>query len=1280
MRKHLVVSRSVGVCLLALLFVLPYSRAQEFRATLSGQVTDPSGAVVVNAAVKAVSNDSGTTYTAQTTKDGTYYIPYVLPGAYKMTVTAKGFKTAVQDDVRLFAAQGFGQNFKLEVGGVAEQVEVTSAPPELETTTGSGGQLIEERELQAVPLNGNQAYMLIGTTPGSQFMTTQFGPGGNSGTRGWDVTNNYTIGGGAQSGAGGSFNQFTLNGINITQQTSYANQQSGAWNVSPNIDTISEVNVMTTSYDARFSRTAGGTVNVVTKAGENHIHGDVYETYNGGLMNANTFQGNLFGTPRQGQVENQYDATIGGPIFKNRLFYFGGFEGYNESIAGYVLENVPPAYLRPGYNGNAGVDFGLAATLDPTEFGPTTTNPAGLPVYQPGTAACADGGPAAACSNHSNDLYQTLYPNDTIPAPFNATALAILNYIPLPNLPNASNFARGNNYYGPSPDLYHYYQPTVRVDYNLSDKTKLYSYFEWQTGTEFRSGNGLPGLAASGNINQIRENWAAAQDVTHTFSPTLLLDAKVSFARYWNQAPDGNLALAQPPSALGLSMPLPPTTTFQDVPEFTVGDSFTGGIIGGGQIFGNQKNQDVTTNTSLDADLTKTKGAHNFHFGGNLSEFQYGNPGFIGHANGDFQFGSQFTQYNPTNNTCYSPNPMAGNQCNSNQANGSSLADLLLGYPGGGGVDWNDTIFEGEPVFAIYAQDDWRVSHRLTLNLGIRWDVQRGLRERHNALNRGMCLTCVNPVTTDTNYQSNVASSSNIAAWQAAGIDPTTLQQVLGGIIFPGVNGQSRDGYNTEWTDIGPRIGFAYALDPTTVVRGGWGIVYQGGLEGGSSSGFTETTPYLSSQDGGITPTNTFNSGTPFSNTALVKPVGNSLGELTNLGGGAQAFDFPGRKLPREQVFSFGFQHEFPGKIVLDARYAANYTTKLRTFLWLNSDKSLSQFQAAIANPSIWTQQVPNPYYNVSAAEQGGSGCGSAPTIWALDLIEPLGQYCSQFGPSLVGEYNAPLGRNWYNGLEVKLNRHIYGSNRGLFFQVAYTWSKTISGDGYPFGWPFQGSAGLGPDGISTNQQHIIQNSDRTHVMAFTPVWDLPIGKGSMFFPNPSAPVGLFINGWTLSSVTTYQSGQPVGLNNGWTDTAPLGNLRPAHGTSQGMWMYTPYIQNPNGSGLIPKDWHQVQNVLGYTWGLQTTPTQSDVVRTPTIANFDIALQKTTPIGEKVNFILRLNAFNALNSPLFGGPDSNPGDGPPQYVAGVGWQGFGTVGPYQQNFPRILKVSGKITF
>ena len=1260
-------------------------QAQEFRSTLSGRVTDPSGAVVVNATVKAVEVNSKTTYTAQTTKDGTYYIPYVLPGTYTVSVAAKGFKTAVQDNVRLFTAQAFCQNFKLQVGTTSESVTVTTAPPELETTTGSGNNLILERELEEVPLNGRQAYMLIGTTPGSQFLTTAFGASGNSGTRGWDVTNNYSIGGGAVAGdASGSFNQFTLNGINITQQTGFQNQSAGAWNVSPNLDTISDVNVKTTSYDAQYSRTAGGSVILSTKSGGNKFHGDLFEEYSGTIFDANTYNQNMFGLPRQGYVENQYDGTFGGPIKKNKLFFFFGFEGYNESIMHGVSMNVPPAYLRPNYSGNpsgvTGIDFSLVQAMDPTHFGPSSGEPAGIPIYQPGTAACpaTEGSSATTCSNN-NDLYQTPFPNNTIPlGQLSSTALAIMKYIPLPNIPSAANFATGDNYYLPTPDLYHYYQPSIRVDYNISDSTKTYSYFEWQTGQENRITNGLTGLAANGNIGQTRENWAAGQDVTHTFSPTLLLDAKLSFARFVDIAPDGNLGLAANPSTLGLNMPLPGNTNVENVPEISVGDSYTGGLLGqstsgNNTIFGNGVGSDATTNYELDVDLTKIKGSHSIHLGGDIAEFQYGDWSLFGHPNGDFQFNAAFTQYNPQNSGCWGSVPgSTGNVCNSNEGNGSSLASFYLGNPSGGGVDWFGTNAEGQPVFGIYFQDDWRVNSHLTLNLGIRYDVQRGLRDRNNRLDAGMCMTCVNPITNDVNYQANIASASNIAGWQAAGITAPT--QVLGGQIFPGVNGQSRDAYYTDWSNVGPRLGFAYEVDPKTVIRGGWGLVFQGGLEGGSNGGFAETTPYIASPNGGITPNQAFSSGSPYAGVSLQVPPGSSQGLLSNVGNNFLAFDFPQRKIPFEEVFSFGFQRELPGKVVVDARYAANYSYRNRTFVWLSAaNTTLAEWQAAIKNPNVFTQQVPNPYYNVSAAEEGGSGCGAYPTVWALDLLAPLGQYCSGGSAALVGQYNKPIGKNWYNGLEVKVDRHVYGSTRGLFFQAAYTWSKTINGENYGFGWPFQGSAAPVPGGISTGLAHVIAGTDRDQILSITPVWDLPIGKGSMFFPTPPTFVGLFINGWTLSGVISVQSGQPVGLNNGWVDSCPLSQLHPTHGTSMGGWLR-------NDANTISSCWSQIPNVDGFTWGLQTTPTQDTAVRQPSVPEVDLSLMKSTPIREGMDFILRLDAFNSFNSPQFGGPDSNPGDGPPVFTPGAGWSGFGTIGPTQYNFPRILKVSGKITF
>jgi hypothetical protein len=1246
-----------GAFILALLFAVCRADAQEFRAVLTGQVTDPSGALIKDAAITAVNAESGTTYTARTTDKGVYYIPYVLPGNYKVTATAGGFKTLVQDRVVLLASQTFNQNFKLEVGSVAQQVVISATPPQLETSTGSGGTVIDQRELSNVPLNGGQSYMLIGTTPGSQFTTTSFGPGvGNSGTRGWDVTNSYTIGGGIVGN-----NQFTLNGVNITSQTGYGNHSPGEWTVSPNIDSIQEVNVMTSTYDARYGRTSGGTVNVVSKSGGDQYHGDVKYAYEGALMNANNFTNNLTGTPRQGEVQNQFWITAGGPIIKSKLFFFFGFEGYRQSIAGTLLTNVPPAFLRPGYNGNSGVNFGLVQQMDPQEF------PTGLPIYQPGTAYCLDGGPVTACN--SNHVAQQPFANNTIPASqITSTAVSVLKYIPLPNIPGTQNLVKGNNYLGQTPDLYDYNQPQIRVDYNLSDKTKLYSYFLYWHGTEFRSNNGLSGVAANGNINWVHQNWVATQDVTHVFSPSLLGDFKIAFDRFLESSPDGDLTLQTDPSTIGLGMPLPGTTTSKYLPEFTVGDGWGTGLVGDRAVFGNESNLDVTNNFTLDADLTKTAGAHTFEIGGEVDEFQYGNPGSIGHANGDFGFGSGYTQYNPHNQNCYPAAAASGNSntCQSNAPNGSAVASLLLGVPsttasnvGPGGIDWNKTIFEGQPVWAIYFQDNWRVNHRLTLNLGIRYDVQRGLRERYNNLNRGLCLTCVNPITNNATYQSNVANGTNDAAWTAAGIDPSSLQEVLGGIQFAGTNGQSRDAYDTDWSNVGPRFGFAFAVNPKTVIRGGWGLMYSYGLEGGSSVGESETTNYTASIDGGNTPTNYFQTGSPFAS-GLIAPTGNSLGLETDLGNGGVSVDFPNRKIPMENIVSLGFQRELPGGMVLDARYAGNFTSRLRVDgtspMWINGTATIQETQAAIANPQIWAQQVPNPYYGV-AGMSGPGQCGTGTTVEAIALLLPLSQYCSPGGYGLVGVYNTPLGRNWYDGLEVKVNRRVYGaSGRGLSMQMAYTYSKTINGDGYQNGWPYQ----------DPFQIHWIANTDRTHILSITSVWDLPVGKGGLLFSSPSRPVGFFINNWQLSGVFNAQSGTPVGVNTGYYYTCPGVSYRPKGGTSvgQGRWF--------SGDASC---WQGISQ-----WGLSNLEGETAQVRNPTMPDLDLSLQKSTPIKENINFLLRLDAFNSLNSVLFGGPNTNPSAGPASYSPTSGWSGFGTVGAQQQNFPRILQVSGKITF
>ncbi len=1174
--------------------------AQEFRATLTGQVTDPSGAVIANAHIEAVNPSTHQNYTSSTTDKGVYFLPYVLPGTYTVTVTVPGFKNQVQDNVVLEAGKSQGLNFTLELGTQTETVEVSTAPFLIETANGSGGTILTERELENVPLSGRQVYTLLGTTPGSQFLQTQFGAQGYSGTRGWDVSNNYTLGGGVQG-----YQQFTLNGTNITIQN---NGNQGTWQIAPNIDALQEVNVMTTTYDARFGRTGGGTVNMVTKSGANAFHGDAYDYLENGALDANNFENNLNGIPRQNLHQNQFGGTFGGPVKKNKIFFFGSYEEYLEGIPFTTITSVPPAYLRP--SAGSGVDF--------TQTGYT--------IYDPNTTTCTvPGGVIGNCPG--NAYARTEFPNDTIPASrINAVGLAVLNLYPLPN---TGSGGLQNNYTANVPDKYKYWQPMARVDYDTSDKTRLYSMFAFQHGTEFRDVSGFAPPAENGNINTLRQDLVASQDMTHIFSPTLLTDLKLSFSRFLDSFPDGDLSATTTPASIGLNMPIVPTTTKQLLPEFNNGGFYP-------QVVGNSVGNDVYNTITFDNDWTKTLANHTIHFGGEIAELQYLNPGSVGHPNGQFSFGSQYTQYNPLQR-----NTLSGVN------DGFIVADMLLGYPDSGSVDYNDTLAEGYPTWALYAQDDWKVTKRLTLNIGFRFDVQLGLRERYNRLNRGICFTCVNPISSNPVYQANLAADA--AAFTAAGINPASLTTVYGGLEFPGVNGNSSDAYNTDWTNLQPRFGFAYSVNPKTVIRGGYGIFYAVGLEGGTNDGFSITTPYTSSTNGNVTPTNYFASGTPFPS-GVETPPGNSLGLLTALGNGA-SLDFPGRRIPRSQEFSFGFQRELPGQMLLDARYAGNYTNRLRTFIWDNGTLTLSQLQQGVANPSLFNEQVPNPYYGVPGIP-ASSTCGSNATISRLTLLLPLSQYCG-----LIGQYNDPLGRQNYNALEVKLNKRY---SKGLSAQISYTYSKTMQATGYQNGWPYQ----------DASLKYQIAGSDRTHVFSATSEWALPIGKGSNFIAsNASGVLGAIINGWSVNFILSAETGFPVSLNTGYYYNCNH-SYTPDGGPTLNNYIYNNY-SNGNPLGC----WTTIPQ-----YGLMNLPNQIATLRQPSIVNLDLGVHKDFQLHESIRLQFRAEALNLTNTVLFPGPDNNPGDGPPTVQSNGTYTGFGTVNLYQQNFPRVIQLALKLFF
>jgi hypothetical protein len=461
------------------------------------------------------------------------------------------------------------------------------------------------------------------------------------------------------------------------------------------------------------------------------------------------------------------------------------------------------------------------------------------------------------------------------------------------------------------------------------------------------------------------------------------------------------------------------------------------------------------------------------------------------------------------------------------------------------------------------------------------------------------------------------------------------------------------------------------------VVRGGWGYFYGGGLEGGSPIGYQQQTNYLASTDGGADAnlggaapgaltSGPYGLGTPFPATTqyplgLQPPVGSQALPFAGVGSGGLQVDSPLRKIPRTQTVTFGFERELPSQMALDVHFAGNYASRFRATEWYNGTVSYGQLQYAVSpGSSVYSQLLPNPYYGVASMSFPG-GCGQSPTIPVLALVLQWSQYCGFNSAPPVGIYNDPIGKNWYNALEVKLNKH---TSHGLTINLAYTYSKTMDGSGYQNGYPYQ----------DANEIHYISQFDRTHVLAVTGVYELPVGRGRTFLSGAPAYVDYVIGGWMLGWNFGAQSGTPLGLNQGFDYLCPLAA---PHGTSVGEWL-NPNLTNSGCFSSAPSI-----GGTGYTY--VTTPGYTTAVRTYTVPNLDLSLQKSFKITQRFSFSLRGEAFNSLNSVLLGGPDTNPTHGAASLVYNgttkrYYWSGFGAVGPNQDNTPRNLRVSGRFTF
>ncbi|WP_263354258.1 TonB-dependent receptor [Acidicapsa acidisoli] len=1174
---------------LIVLLTIPAARAQEYRGTILGQVKDPRGAIISQAIITAVGPQQ--TYTARSLADGDYILPFVQPGTYVVSAEAPGFGKEVQRDVVIDVSSKINLNFALQVGSVAETVTVQADEVGMNTADASGGTVMDPEKVQNLPLNGRQAYMLLSLTPGVKFTTTTFGATSNSGTRGWDETNAYSI-----SGQPGTFNQFLLNGAPITEQGGSA---AGTWNIAPSIDAIQEFKVMTTTFDAQYGRAGAGIMNTILKSGSPKFHGTLYDFWENSIMEANSYELDQQGTPKEYHNQHQFGGTIGGPFLKKNGYFFFSYEGWREVLPDGIITTVPTADMYPDALGNVN----LTGYLDAVHK---------TGIYDPETTTCA----APTTSGGCNTYTRSLFANDTIPASrVSAIGVKMMDLFPAPN---RSGYV--NNYVFNTSTPYAYNMPIARVDYDLSDATRIYGIFAWWAGLTTRNSNGLPGAAAEGGTDSYRSSLTQVVDLTHTFSPRRIGDIRASFNRMWAHDPSGNVAAGistLTAADLGLTMPQIPTTSRQWAPVVDLGDGYP-------NMIGNEGDPTMYETYDLSPSILQVLRKHNLHYGTEFMLFHDVNAG-LGQPNGAFSFTTGFTQQNPFQA----------------KSDGSVLADLLLGYPGSGSVQYQTAPYESYNYYAAYIQDDWKVKSNLTFNVGLRWETETSPRERHDHLLAGMCFTCTNPITSQITFP-----TGNQLPNGAAMANP-----ILGGVQF---ESGSLSAYQNTFGRVLPKFGFSYGINKNMVVHGGVAWSTAVGTELGNENPWSQTTEYNSSPDGGLHPASSFNNGVPFPNGYAALP-GSSQG-LATLVGQSLSLDLRNRKLPLVEQYTLGVQVALPAHIVGEATYLGVHASDIPTSKQMNA-LTPAQWQQGHATPSYLDQLVPNPFYG---ALPNTLALGANPTIAAKYLMVPYPQYDG----SLTVTDNSQ-GYDNYNGLLLKAEKRFAGTgvlSNGLSFLSSFTWSKAMAATGFLN----DGAAGL----VDANPNYQIYGTDRPWDFAFSGLYGLPIGRGGWIAPGAHGVLGEGISGWQLDWVFTNDGGTPVSYPNQNQYNCGTYDIKSSHKS------YESYLNNSQASC-----WTTLPEYTTITAKSAVT-----TVRNPWAQQTAMGVEKKFAVSEGVNVQFKAEAFNLTNTPIFGSPSTSNPQTPITRTSVLNpnqpgaWSGYGTIGSTEANFPRRVQLSLKVLF
>jgi hypothetical protein len=1173
--------------------------AQDFRATLNGLVTDPSGAAIPNASVKATNPQTNETREVKTTALGAYTIPYLNPGMYRIEASASGFRPQRREGIVLQVAQKMNLAIALEIGDMTQAVTVDARQEVIDTSDASRGLVFDPIKVAEYPLNGRQTYMLMALTPGVIFGQEQFGATGFSGTRGWDVNNSYKINGARQGG-----NLFLLNGAPISSD-------DGSWRLAPNVDAVQEFKVMTNTYDASVGDFRGGAVNTTIKAGTNSWHGNVYEFYRTRSFDANSFQSNRTGQPRLFHNQHQFGGVAGGPVRKDKDFIFGSFEGWQELVPFPINVTTPPMALRDGQHFS---DYGMRV------FDPLTTHDC-----KPGSGA-ADTEP---CSGSNGSTYwRNQFPGNVIPkSRISPVGAKILGVYPAETVAGTliSNYVSNNT------GRYYYNQPMVRFDHVFGPNDKLYGMFTFQDGYEYRANFPKP-AAAPGNVDNKRTFTNVIVNYTRVISATTVFDVRASYYRFVQKTPGYNneaLKLTATKDFGMTKMPNPPTSPGDIVPGFTVG--------GYGQVFGNGSPLGTwtpETTYNLAPSLNMTRGRHNMRVGFDYKYRIIAN-GATGNSEGNFTFDGGLTRQ-ATSRTL----------TNTDQFNG--IATVLLGIPTSGSIAYNDTFYRTRPSYGFYFQNDWKINKRVTVNMGLRYDISPAYLERFNRRMAGFEPYTIHPLsdqilanwrTQKAAYDANPANKYPYPAVPAA---------ITGTWLFAGVNNQPRRVLDTDYTNLAPRLGLAWQLGDKTVLRTGGGVFYENLNRDQSAVGYAESTSYTGSLDGGKTPSACANNGcalgVPNGPYSLVDPYpqgisvpkGSALGSMAGVGNGVTIV---GRhyKIPRTYQYSFGIQRELPRATLVDISFSgnkqifANYTFDMN---WPAGAAGLALQNQAIQDTTFYSTSVNNPFFGILPQT---SSRGASPTIGRSGLMQlfPMWGGMGNDGQQTAGYRSEQL--------QVRVEKRALGGQQSAGGVLLWVFAWT-------FGKEYEKNHRLGAGWDTTQPLYSeISNQDKTHSISFSGVWDLPFGKGRRFASGGNRIVNNVVGGWKADWIFTYVSGYPLGMPN-------LIN-------KCGDW----HAKEQNESSWFNNDKSCYSQLPSNT--LRTLPDRFSQIRQHQLPQLNAAMSKDFQVTERFRVNLKGESFNVTNSPIRTDPNTD-----------INSADFGKLGFSQKNFPRFFQVAAKFYF